>query len=177
MCWYVFGHFVMLFAVPTLSIHNQISSIILNINFIKFLFNNKQRTKTNKKMQKNKYLGGNCGHPCSNIYDIPIWMVVAQWLRYEIITANCLRCAISFLIVPHILVGMGCAFPSRRARRFATWIHRSFYDQRMGHVCRRLLGHLHCQSRCIHDNSVVGLNYTILFLCVCCSLNSASVDF
>lgn len=142
--------------------HQFIFTFINNIlhKFIHSFSKQTKMTKT-KNPKPKKTLGGNCGHPSGNIHDIFVRMVVAQRIRYETVITNGHSNAISFLIIPNILVSMGRAVPSRCACWFAKRIYRSIHDQCLGYVCCRLFGHIHCQPSSLHDNSVVGLNYTI----------------
>lgn len=123
-------------------------------NLTEFYFEIRQSTQRNT--------GGHCSNSSSNIYDIPIRMVIAEWIRYEIITT--IKCTISILIIPYILVGVGCTISSRRSCWFAARIYSTIYDECVGDVCCRILGYIHCQSRSIHDNSVVGDKFFTCFM-------------
>lgn len=102
-------------------------------------------------------LGRHRGYSVGNIYDIFVRMAVAERFRYENVIAT--ESSISFFIVSHILAGLGGTFSSGRTRRLTTWIHRTFYDKRLGDVCCCIFGHLYSQFGSIHDNSVVGIHF------------------
>lgn len=68
-------------------------------------------------------------HSSGYVYDIPIWVVVAQWFRYEIVVTNSISRPVPILIVPNVLVGLGCTISSSRTRRFTQRIYGAFHDQ------------------------------------------------
>lgn len=102
--------------------------------------NQNQNQITYKHIRKYVNTGGHCSNSSGHIYDILVRMVVTEWFWYEIVIT--IECTISIFIVPNILVGLGCTFPSRCSCWFTARIYCSIYDKRVGDVCCRVLGYV-----------------------------------